>query len=163
MQTQIVVFLSLLQGKVALLNEKKTEFSEWLHVLEEGILWLNEEEKSKNYFSAYWSAPNKSVRRLALSRMASQVMEAAGDTVLAYFLYNRSLPLINGYKYASQYYKRIDYLDRNHNFDVFDGAISLITNPQKDPFRKLLRDGARVPVEAIREVAGTVISNSLRS
>lgn len=160
---QIIVFLSLLQGEGASLDEKKTEFIEWLPVLEEGILWLTEEEKSENYFSAYWSTPNKSVRRLALSLMAAQVMEAAGSTVSAYFLYNRSLPLINGYKYASQYYKRIDYLNRNHNFDVFDGAIRLITEPQKDPRKKLLQDGARVQVVAIRAVAGTVISNSLRS
>ncbi len=95
-------------------------------------------------------------RRSALSRVASQQLETAGDTVGAYFLYNRSLPLDYGHSYASQYYRVIDYLDRDVSYEVLDGVMALLSEDTTSAFAGLARSGPDVDPLALHDLAGTV-------
>ncbi|MFT7120313.1 MAG: hypothetical protein ACJAZ9_000486 [Neolewinella sp.] len=95
--------------------------------------------------------------RAALSRIASENYAAAGDTVTAYFLYNRSLALPSGGEYASDYYDRIDYLDRPISDKVMVQIINLVEGerPGNKLLRTLLKD-AKVDAHAVRDIAGTL-------
>ena len=98
-------------------------------------------------------------RRHALARLAAQRMEVLGDTVSAFFLYNRSLSSYGGDDELLTdwaHYSGIDYLDRNHSDKVFAEIIDRLENEPSTDYNKLLKKGARTQVQNVRDVAGTV-------
>lgn len=97
-------------------------------------------------------------RRHALARLAARRMEVLGDTVSAFFLYNRSLSSYGDDELLTDwaYYSGIDYLDRNHSDKVFSEIIDQLENEPSTDYNKLLKNGARTQVQNVRDVAGTV-------
>lgn len=93
----------------------------------------------------------------ALLRLTSQAFEAQRDTTTAFFFHLHALDLPYSDGYASQYYKQIDYLDRNLSPAVFQQILQLIEGEApKTPFNTYLLSTILPSSSAIRDVAGTV-------
>ncbi len=93
----------------------------------------------------------------ALLRLTSQAFEAQGDTATAFFFHLHSLDLPYSDEYASQYYRQIDYLDRDLSPTVFQQILQLVEGEAPTtPFNSYLLSTTLPSRSAIRDVAGTV-------
>lgn len=93
----------------------------------------------------------------ALQRMTAQAYASSGDTVTAFFFHQKSLELPYTYDYGSDYYQRIDYLDRQLSPSVFDGVLELLTKEGENDRILQYYQSAKLPsVNALHDVAGTV-------
>ena len=93
----------------------------------------------------------------ALFRAASRQYAAAGDTTTAYLLHNRSLDLPTGDNFFSQYYGRIDYLDRKISDGTMQDMIDLMADPAGgDDLQRYLLRADQPDVNAVRDLAGTL-------
>lgn len=99
-------------------------------------------------------------RRGVPARLASQVYAEVGDTVTAYLLYNRSLPLPAGSGWASEYYQQLDYLDRTISEETMQRIIGLLEGgqPENKAQRMLVATGEDyLPnVITLHDLAGTL-------
>ena len=98
-------------------------------------------------------------RRAIPARLASQVYEQAGDTVTAFLLYNRSVGLPAGEGWASDYFSRIDYLDRTMSDALMNRIIRVVAGkPENIAQQKLLEDAEEYlpSVDALHDLAGTL-------
>lgn len=150
LQVRIIRYLALLQG--GKLNDAKVqeELAEHLLALD-GVLPKQDPNK-------YYSGSDKDFNLLpALNRIASQRYAAAGDTVTAYLLHNRSLSLLNGNTWSSEYYRKIDYLDRDISPAVMDGIIAFLEGKAYvSAFDRLLRTNLVPGIEVLLDLAGTL-------
>ena len=93
----------------------------------------------------------------ALSRITAQVYAERGDTVSAYLLHNRSLALPFGYEWSTDYYGRIDFLDRKISDGMMRRVIALLMGQGlKTPLNAMLLASDQPHVNAVRDVAGTL-------
>lgn len=102
----------------------------------------------------------RSVQRNAPSRLASLIYAASGDTVTAYLLHNRSLPLPNGGGRASEHYQQLDYLDRPISDATLRRIIRIMDGgaPENEAQRMLVATGKEYlpSVPDLRNLAGTL-------
>jgi hypothetical protein len=148
-QVRVIRYLALLQGSDLKDASVREALAEQLLALEMTL----EDDNAPQFTGAEEAAKTKAV----LSRIAAQQFSATGDTATAYFLHNRSLQLVNGDTYCSDYYGMIDFLDRPLGSGVTDEILARIDgNDRRTAFNRLLLSSELPPVEAILDIAGTV-------
>jgi hypothetical protein len=150
LQVRIIRYLALLQGGKLTDEKVQEELAEHLLALDRVL--------PKRDPNEYYSGSDKDFKLLpVLNRIASQRYASTGDTVTAYLLHNRSLSLLNGNTWSSDYYRKIDYLDRDISPAVMDGIIAFLEGKAYvSAFDGLLRTNLVPEVEVLLDLAGTL-------
>lgn len=148
-QVRIIRYLARLQEGNLQDDSVREDLAEQLLALE---AILNDETLPRPYGS---EDVGKTVGML--NRIAAQQFSSAGDTAVAFFLHNRSLPLVSGDQYSSDYYARIDFLDRPMSAAVTDAIVKTMERQdRRSAFGRLLLASELPAVEAVLDMAGTV-------
>ena len=94
----------------------------------------------------------------ALLRITSQRYAALGDTVTAYLLHNRSQGIAySDSRWVSDYYRGIDFLDRNISYGVLDTATAILEGEYfGKPLYTRFGPEQRVLPDALRDLSGTI-------